>query len=115
VEVVEKQQGFALLDVPELDAIRKTGFLVGDQALDGEALQLLVGKPVEAAERRGIETCDAEGHGDFLLSGIERPKPVCRSAIRLSVPCCSNRKWASRRLVDAAGRPPVCSRSPRSG
>ena len=73
VEVVEKQQRLALLDVAELDAIRKAGLLVGDETLHAEALQLVVGEPVEAAERRGVETRDLEGHGDFLLSGFAAP------------------------------------------
>ena len=67
VEVVEKQQGLALLDVPELDAIRKAGARVGDEALHAEALQLVVGKSVEAAEGRGVETRDLERHGRFSL------------------------------------------------
>ena len=60
MEVVEKQQSLSLLDIPELDAIGKAGLLVGDEALHAEALQLLVGEPVEAAEGRGVETGDLE-------------------------------------------------------
>src|SRR5580692_4367088 len=65
VQVVEKQQGLALLDVPKLDAIGEAGLLVGNQALHAEALQLVVGEPVEAAERRGVETRNLERHGRF--------------------------------------------------
>jgi hypothetical protein len=65
VEVVEKQQSLALLDISEFDAIGKAGVLVGDEALHAEALQLVVGKPVEAAEGRGVETRDLERHERF--------------------------------------------------
>jgi hypothetical protein len=68
VEVVKKQQRLPLIDIPEIDAIGKAGLLVGDEALHAKALQLVVGKSVEAAERRGVETPDLERHGDFLLS-----------------------------------------------
>ncbi len=73
VKVVEQQKRLPLLDVAELDTVGKTGLLMGDETLDAEALQFVVGEPVKAAERRGVETCDLEGHGDFLLSGFAAP------------------------------------------
>jgi hypothetical protein len=68
-------------------------------------LQLLVGEPVEAAERRGVETRDLERHGDFLLCGSadsSLPAPSRPVAPFLAQQSETRVTW----LVDAAARLP---------
>jgi hypothetical protein len=91
VQVIEKQQRFALLDVPKLDAIGKAGARVGNQALHAEALQFVVGKSVEATEGRGVETRNLERHGGFPCERLCSSKFACGAEIRLPVPCFRSR------------------------
>jgi hypothetical protein len=66
VEVAQQQNIFSKLGVALLDAIGKARLGVGKAAFHAEPRELLIGKSIEGPERRGIETRDAEGHGDLL-------------------------------------------------
>jgi hypothetical protein len=99
MQIVEKQRRLAALDIPQLDAIGKTGFRIGDEAPHAEASQLLVREPVEATKGRGVKAGNAEGHGNLLKLSSARPgygsiaPGSSRSLLR-------NQKGASRRIVE---------------